>query len=93
MGRYAGEEYGDGSVSENSWRALKTQYRVMEDRALKAEAENTVLSARLEAVKALADEWEEGRSDYFADNLRAALDAGTAALAGDAGPDSGKDEG
>lgn len=37
MGRYAGEEYGDGSVSENSWRALKTQHRMMEDRAIKAE--------------------------------------------------------
>lgn len=63
MGRYDGEEYGVGSVSENSWRQLKTQHRMMEDRAIKAEAERDALAAKLEAVERLAD-WFDAQENW-----------------------------
>jgi hypothetical protein len=64
MGRYAGEEYGDCSVSENSWRQLKTELSMMESRAIKAETERNALQASLERVNSLADEWDEQRTHY-----------------------------
>jgi hypothetical protein len=89
MGRYAGEEYGDDSVSQDSWRALKTQHRMMEDRALKTEAERDRLQTRIDKALALCDIYYDGDECHIrekgercpccdlVDDLRALLSEGT----------------